>query len=105
MFLDDELKQIAKEYTINKPEDVQDLFKILCEKCEKHYKSKLSENMTNLEVKALLDRTFKLWDNFVVNSEKSDNRQLIILSGLFKKYNFKNSFLINPDMRKIYYNL
>ena len=102
MFLDDKLYNICNEFSINTSNDVQRLNIMICKECENYYKSKINLQMTKTEVKALLNRTFNLWDSFVNNLEKSKIHKLKILSILFSGFTFKKQFLQNKEMNEFY---
>ena len=102
MFLDDELLEICKHAGVINPQDVQELNKTLCGKCEDYYKSKITPISTNKEVKVILDRTFNLFDSFVRMALKSDIYHVKIFGELFKDFNFKKQFLSNEKMKEIY---
>ena len=102
MFLDDELLKICEKTQLSNPDDIQELNQILCKKCEDYYKSKITQTMTNKEVKVILDRTFILFDSFVRMALKSEKDSIKILGELFKKHTFKHQFLSNEKINTIY---
>ena len=102
MFLDDELLKICEDAITTTPQDIQELNKTLCGKCEDYYRKKINKNMTPKEVKVILDRTFNLFDSFVRMALKSNISQLKILGELFKEFTFKKQFLSNDEMNKVY---
>lgn len=101
MFLDDELLEICRNAKIEKPEQVSELFETLCRKCENHYKSKIKENMTNKEVKTILDRTFNIWDSFTRQAIK-EGGNVAIIGEILSKYTFKKEFLKNEELKRVY---
>jgi uncharacterized sporulation protein YeaH/YhbH (DUF444 family) len=101
MFLDEELLELCRNAVCDTHEDIQNLNVQLCEKCETYYKSKITPNMRKMEVKAILDRTFNLWDSFTRTAIKEDGK-MKILGTLFQSYTFKKQFLSNPDMERVY---
>ena len=105
MFLDDRLFKICEDFEIKTPDDVQDLNQIIMENCTDYYKFKLTPNLTNKEIKTILDKTFNLFDSFVRLLKKSSNPKMNILHQLFEEYTFKNQFLRDPKISEIYKNL
>jgi len=104
MFLDDELLEMCRVADCSTPDNIQQLNIDLCKKCEDYYKSKIKPGMTNKEVKIILDKTFNLWDSFTRMAIKEDGA-LALLGVLFKKYSFKEQFLSNDEVARIYKNL
>ncbi len=102
MFLDDKLIKICEDFEIETTDDVQKLNQKLINKCVDYYTDKLNENMTNKEVKVILQKTFNLFDNFVRMLEKSKNSKLNVLHKLFKDYTFKQQFLANQEVAEVY---
>lgn len=102
MFFDDELLKICEQSELSTSQNIQELNKILCGKCEDYYKSKITPTSTNKEVKIILDRTFNLFDSFVRMALKSEKSQINILGKLFKEFTFKKQFLSNEKMKEIY---
>ena len=102
MFLDDELLKMCEDTIINTPDNVIELNNDICQKCENYYKSKLTENSTDKEVKCILDRTFNLFDSFVINAKKSQNHQIKTFGELFENHTFKKQFLANNKVKEIY---
>lgn len=101
MFLDDQLLEICKNADCSTPESVQELNKTLCQTCENYYKSKIHPTITKEELKVVLNRTFNLWDGFVRQALKG-NEKMKILGELFQKFSFKEQFLSNPEISEIY---
>jgi len=102
IFLDDELLEFCKNVKVDTLENLQQLNADICLKCEKYYKNKITLFSTNNEVKAILDRTFNLFDSFVKMALKNDNKQLQIIGLLFKDHTFKKQLLSNERINKIY---
>ena len=103
MFLDDELLGICEKAQLSNPDNIQELNKTLCEKCEDYYKSKINPmQMSPKDVKVILDRTFILFDSFVRMALKSENDRIKILGKLFEQFTFKQQFLSNEKMKGIY---
>jgi adenosyl cobinamide kinase/adenosyl cobinamide phosphate guanylyltransferase len=100
MFLDDELYQKVKEFKIAKPEDFETLVNDLYKICENYYKSKLPPlvGCSYKDVTQLMDRTFKLWDLFILQLEKEDWYLLDVL----KDYPYKKAFLSNEKLKELY---
>ena len=105
MFLDEELLQDLREYDGITPDDIQDLNKKLCKKCESYYKSKMSPTSTERQVKTALDRTFNLWDSFIRMALMDTDAAVVILAELFQKHTFKSQFLKNEQIAKVYNSL
>lgn len=105
MFLDDKMLNICENAIINNSDDVRILATNIYKECEVYFKSKVYKDMPNKELKSILDKTFNLFDSFVRNAEKSDNKQLQILGDLFKDHTFKKQFLSNKDMYRVYFSL
>jgi hypothetical protein len=102
MFLDDELLEMCKASDCSTPEIIQELNTALCRKCEQHYKSNLETCFNNRDIKALLDKTFNLFDSFVRTALKSDDNKLRLLGEVFQEHSFKKQLLSNPTMLEIY---
>jgi len=102
MFLDEKLIEICKNTDVDTPEKIQELNRVICRECELYYKSKINLQMGRLEVKAILDRTFNLYDSFVKMALKSNDYKLQILGEMFQKYTFKSQLLENKEMARIY---
>lgn len=101
MFLDNELLEMCRAKDCSIPDNIQQLNVELCEKCEQYYKSKILPNMLKKDVKAVLDRTFNLWDSFTrMAIKEGGNMQL--LGELFQQYTFKKQLLSNDEMARIY---
>ncbi len=105
MYLHEKLLDICKNTEIKSGQDVNKLNRLICEECEKYYKSRLSHGMTKKSMKAVLDKTFNLFDLFVKLALKSDDAQLVVLAETFKKYSFKKQFLENKQVANIYNSL
>ena len=103
MFLDDELLQICKNYDCTIPENIQKLNIDLKTKCEEYYKARITPNMTDIELKVILDRVFNLWDSFVKMLLK--DKVLTVLGHLFKEHSFKKEFLSNEKLNEVYQKL
>lgn len=105
MFLDDILYNTCEQSDILKT-DIQLLNNTLCKICEDYYKEglkKLSdENTTSKNIKVILDRTFNLWDLFVLKAQKSNLSKMQALANLFSKHTFKSQFLLNSEMKSLY---
>ena len=102
MFLDEQLLQTCIDYNGTSPGEVNNLNKTLCGQCESYYKSKIKSDTTDREVKAILDRTFNLWDSFIRMALKHDDAVVVILGELFQKHTFKYQ-LLNDEQIKNYY--
>lgn len=104
MFLDDKLIELCKMAVVDTPEDVQQLNTDVCRLCEKYYKDIIrpKRNITDDELKVILNRTFNLFDSFVRQALDSDVEKLRILGVVFEKHTFKQQFLSNKEINKIY---
>jgi len=105
MFLDDELLKMCKDANISVSHDVQQLNSDLCKKCESHYKSKLDDKSAPHHIKITLKKTFNLWDSFVRMAKKDEDKTLNILGDLFEEFSFKNQFLKNEEINRLYQSL
>lgn len=104
MFLDDELLEMCKVAELETPQNIKELNNALCVKCEEYFKNRLTEKMTNKEVKTILDRTFNLWDSFVRSLVKGDYA-MKILAEFFGEHSFKNQLLANENVARVYNSL
>ena len=104
MFLDDELLKMCRAADCSIADNIQQLNVDLCRKCEDYYKSKITHNMLKKDVKAVLDRTFNLWDSFTRRAIKESGR-MALLGEFFSKYSFKQQLLSNDEMARIYSSL
>lgn len=104
MFLDEMLLEECRNSDLKEVGSLDVLNRNLCKMCEKYYKDRLSDSMTPKEVKALLDRTFNLWDSFLKMAQK-EGGELGILADLFSEYSFKKQFLANEKINEVYKNL
>lgn len=102
MFLDNKLLEICKNSEVTTSEHVQELNEKIIRTCEDYYKPKINQNLSNKEVKIILDRTFNLFDSFVRLALESDDNNLVIFGNMFKKFTFKSQFMSNKEMSKIY---
>ena len=101
MFLDDELLEMCKNADFSETENIQQLNVDLCIKCETYYKAKIYPNISKKEVKAVLDKTFNLWDSFTRMAIKEGGR-MKLLGELFQSHTFKKQLLSNDEMARIY---
>jgi len=102
MFLDDELLEMVKSSDAKTAEDIQQLNVDVCDKCQEYYKQRITHGMPKREVKVIFDKTFKLFDSFVRQLKNSDNRILQIYGEMFEKVTFKQQFMNNEHLRKLY---
>lgn len=102
MFLDDELLEMVKSSDAKTAEDIQQLNVDVCDKCQEYYKQRITPGMPKREVKVIFDKTFKLFDSFVRQLKNSDNRILQIYGEMFEKVTFKQQFMNNEHLRKLY---
>jgi len=102
MFLDDELLQICKEAELDTSESIQALNIALCSKCELYYKARIKPEMASSQAKRILDRVFNLWDSFVRQAQKDEDKTMNVLGELFEVHSFKAQFLKNQTMADIY---
>lgn len=105
MFLDDKLLRMCKEADCTTTENIQSLYVSLCQECESYYKERLSATMSSYELKALIDKTFNMWDSFVRMASKNDDKLLVILSETFREFSFKKAFLESETATKLYNSL
>ena len=101
MFLDQELLEMCRAKNCSIPENIQQLNVELCKKCEQYFKSKILPNMLKKDVKAVMDRTFNLWDSFTRMAIK-EGENMKLLGELFQQYTFKKQLLSNDEMARIY---
>ena len=101
MFLDEELLEMCRAKDCSIPDNIQQLNVELCKKCEQYFKSKILPNMLKKDVKALMDRTFNLWDSFTRMAIK-EGENMKLLGELFQQYTFKKQLLSNDEMTRIY---
>ncbi len=105
MFLDDELLEMCKKCDADTSEKIQQLNIDVCLKCENYFKSKLTETSTDKELKAVLDRTFNLFDSFVKMAKKSGDFKLMELGDMFERFSFKKQLLKIEKVRVVYESL
>ena len=105
MFLDDEVLEMCKKTELNTPKQMQDLYTEVATKFEDYYKVRISMRMLGGEIKAVLTKTFNLWDSFVRMRLKSNDHKLLILGELFQRNSLKSQFLKNEEMAKFYNSL
>ena len=101
MFLDDKLLEMCREADCRTADKINQLYQALLDECECYYKFLLRPNMTNKEVKVVLDRTFALWDSFTGRATKEEGK-MKTLGKLFQNYTFKNAFLGNEKLANLY---
>jgi hypothetical protein len=101
MFLDDELLEMCRAADCSEPDNIQQLNVDLCDKCKNYYKAKILPNMPKKDVKAILDKTFNLWDSFTRMAIKEGGR-MALLGEMFSKYTFKKQLLSNDEIARIY---
>ncbi|MFA5434166.1 MAG: hypothetical protein WC319_15080 [Candidatus Paceibacterota bacterium] len=101
MFLDNELLEMCRAKDCSIPDNIQQLNVELCEKCEQYFKSKILPNMLKKDAKAVMDRTFNLWDSFTRMAIK-EGGNMALLGELFQQYTFKKQLLSNDEMARIY---
>lgn len=104
MFLDDELLEMCKNTDCIEAEEIQQLNVDLCKKCEQYFKSRIYPNMAKKELKAIMDRTFNLWDSFTRMAVKEGGK-MKILGEMFQTHSFKKQFLSNDKIAQIYNSL
>lgn len=107
MYLDEELLKMCEEFEFTSPEDVVKIHENVYSKCEHYYTSKLAELSVKsaYNVKAILDRTFNLYDSFVKMALKHKEPTVVILGEMFQECNFKDAFLKHPKLKELYNNL
>lgn len=102
MFLDEELLQMCVDADCDTTDQLQQLNRDLCEKCEAYYKSKILPTSSYRDVKVVLDKTFNLFDSFVRLAEKHKDAKVRILADLFSNHTFKSQLLSNEKMKEFY---
>ncbi len=107
MFLDDELLKICEGHELSKSntefdESINELNEKLCGKCDDYHKSFVNEKTTPSDIKTVLDLTFNLWDSFVESAKKSNKPNMRIFVLVFSKNTYKEQFLSNAKMSKLY---
>lgn len=98
MFLDDQLYEWVKLKDIKKPDDFIELRHKLFQFCEEYYKAKLKIYTSYEEITQILDKTFKLWDLFIIKLEKEN----WFLIDILKEYSYKKMFMNNSKLKEIY---
>jgi len=101
MFLDEKLLEMCRAKDCSIPDNIQQLNVELCKECEQYFKSKILPNMIKKDVKAVMDRTFNLWDSFTRMAIK-EGENMKLLGELFQQYTFKKQLLSNDEMARIY---
>lgn len=102
MFLDDEVLEMCKNAKLDTPEDIQNFYSEVCTKFDDFRIKNMNPFMSKKELKSSINKTFNLWDSMVRMCLKSADRKVIILGEMFQKYSYKNDFLKNTEMKRIY---
>ena len=105
MFLDDELLKMCETADLFTTEGVNKLNVDICDKCQEYYKQRITRGMPKREAKVIFDRTFKLFDSFVRQAKNSEQIKLQIVGEMFEKHSFKQQFMNNEHLRKVYEDL
>jgi hypothetical protein len=100
MFLDEKLLEMCRTYDYT--QGVSALLNQLCAECEDYYKTRITPTMDRKEVKAILDKTFNLWDSFVRMAIKDDNDDVRCMGMACEKYTFKWLFMRQPGLKQTY---
>jgi len=101
MFLHEELLKMCKEADVQTPEEIQQFYNKLCQLCAETIRSKINEHSSDVQVKTAFDQVFNSFNLFVANAKKSGG-SVAILGELFEQYPFKEQFLKDPQIEKIY---
>ncbi len=102
MFLDEKLLSICKDADIKESEDVISLHTKLIKESEVYYKSRISPGMTEVEVKAVIDRAFNLWVSFANMARSSEDKRLMLIGELCLTYTLRVAFMNDPLLKKAY---
>lgn len=100
MFLDEKLLEMCRTYDYTQRPSA--LVTQLCAECEGYYKTRITPTMDRKEVKAILDKTFNLWDSFTRMAVKDDNEDVRIMGELCQKFTFKETFMDVPELKQTY---
>ena len=98
MFLDDQLYNEVKNTKIETREDLKKLIASLHRLSEDYYMPKVQKQMGYKEITALLDKTFKFWDMFVIKLKKENH----LLTDYVESLSFKHIFLMDENKKRIY---
>jgi hypothetical protein len=102
MFLDNEVLEICKKAKLDTPEDVQGFYAEVCNKFDDYRRNNMNAFMTGKEIKSVINKTFNLWNSTVRMCLKSGDHKLIIIGEMLQKYSFKDVFLKDKEMKRIY---
>jgi hypothetical protein len=102
MFLDDELLEMCKKADLFTAEGVDKLNVDICDKCQEYYRQRITQGMPKREAKVIFDKTFKLFDSFVRQAKNSKQIKLQIVGEMFEKNSFKQQFMNNEHLKKLY---
>jgi arginyl-tRNA--protein-N-Asp/Glu arginylyltransferase len=106
MFFDDELLKMVVDCKADEPEDVQAIYREVCNKCQDYYKVRINPNeITSKELKVLINKTFRLFDSFVRMAKKHEQPKVKILGNMFEKHPFKDEFMKDKELSDIYNSL
>lgn len=110
MFLDDKLIDKCSNLVSQKAfkvdaEDIQQVYNELFNECCSYIASRVDKTNSKQEIKALIDRTFKLWDSFVEKAMVHSNPRVVLLGNICKKIIFKDKYLSDNIINKVYKNL
>jgi len=102
MFLDDEVLEMCKKARLDTPEDIQKFYSDVCTKFDNYRRNNMHAFMTSKEIKRVINKTFNLWDSTVRMCLKSGEHKLIVIGEMLQKYSFKDNFLKDKEMKRIY---
>ena len=105
MYLHEQLLEICKNVEIINESDIISLNGKIINACENYYKSRLHVGMSRKEAKSIFDKTFNLFDLFVMTAIKSNEPLLVAIGKMYKDNNFKSMFLKTDELAKLYNSL
>jgi len=102
MFLDDEMFEYCENMNITTFENLQKDYALICIKFDDYRKNAITNKMNRKEMKAVVNRTFNLWDSLVNRLLISRVSKLKSIGGLLQRNSYKDSFLKDKKMKAIY---
>ena len=106
LMLHKELYEMCEDaLTQEKPFDIVKLNLEIKRKCEHHYQDQIKPYITSKELKIILDRTFNLFDCFVINLKKSTDDGMQAIGEVFEKYTYRKDFMKHKQTAEIYNDL
>lgn len=103
MFLDDKLLEMCRTFDYNQKVSV--LHNALIDECQDYYKSKITPAMPKKEVKAILDKTFNLWDSFTRMTRVDTNEKVKTMGEVCALFTFRKCFMDIPELKELYNSL